>query len=233
MSVAEFVGFSASFMPFTIIVAAIAVSVVQRDLRAPVMFAGIIISGLLYSSFLWATMALLQRRADAGGLAPGGTGGRLFEHLTRLSNAGAGGCDTLIMPYITSGLIPRGNVFFLAWVTAYLAWSQSQWGSVKGAAPTNPYVWAGIAMSWLLIAYTWNNTYGPTNETCGPIWPTGILTALVGVILGLSYGALIGAISPTTLYFAPLASDNIRCNTARRQVFSCTIGGNSAPPPTN
>jgi len=233
MSVAEFIGFSASFMPFTIVVAAIAVSVILRDLRAPVMFAGIIISGLLYSSFMWAMMALLRRRVDAGGLAAGGAGQQLFDNLAALSNAGEGGCDTLIMPFISSGLIPRGNVFFLAWVTSYLAWAQSQWSNVKGAAPTNPYVWAGIALSWVLIGYTWNTPYGRGGETCGPIWPTGIVTALVGTVLGLSYGAMIGAISPTTLYFAPLSSDNIRCNTLRQQVFSCTIGDDAAPPPTS
>jgi hypothetical protein len=231
MSVAAFLGFSASFVPFTIVVAAIAISVIQRNIRAPVMFAGIIISALLLSAFLQALYGFLEGRAGAGGGGGGaGGGGVLLEALRNVATQGNGGCDTLILPYISSGMIPRANAFFMAWVTAYLAWSQSQWDH-KGGTPVNPFVWTGIALAWGLIAYSWRNEYpsdaGP--QTCGNFWPGGVISLVSGTILGLGYGALIGAIQPTALYFAPLASDNVVCTAPRRQVFSCTIGSGTPP----
>ena len=229
MSIPAFLGFSASFIPFIIVVSAIAVTVMQRNIRAPVMFAGVIISALLFSGFLWGMYQLLQHRAAGG--AGGAGGGALFEGLQNLANRGNGGCDTLILPYLTSGMIPRANAFFLAWVTAYLAWSQSQWSQASGGAPANPFVWTGIALAWALIAYTWKNQYPNPDgnpQDCGSLWPAGVGTMAAGVLLGLSYGALVGAISPTTLYFAPLASDNVMCTSPRRQVFSCTIGSSAA-----
>jgi len=222
MSVAEFIGFSASFVPFIIVVAAIAVTVVQRNLRAPVMFSGIVISSLLFSSFLWGMSEMLRKAADARGGGPsGGIGDKLQTALTKIATQGAQGCNTLMLPYITTGLIPRANAFFLAWVTAYLAWSQSQWAKA-GGTPTNPFVWVGMAIAWVLTAWTWNRQYG--GETCGD-WPVSLGTVLAGTVLGLTWGAVIGAVSPTTLYFAPLASDNVVCTAPRKSVFSCTIGG--------
>jgi hypothetical protein len=229
MSVAEFVGFSASFVPFIIVVAAIAVTVVQRNLRAPVMFAGIIISAFLFAGFLWLTASLLGDAnpapdpSGAGGAGDRTMGDALREALQNTADQGAQGCNTLMLPYITTGLIPRGNAFFMSWVTAYLAWSQSQWNKA-GGTPVNAFVWTGMALAWALIAWNWNAKYGPDQVTCGGLAPSAA-TMLAGTSLGLAYGAIIGAVSPTTLYFAPLASDNVVCSAPRRSVFSCTIGG--------
>lgn len=228
MAFAQFLGFSASFVPFTIVVAAIAVSVVQRNLRAPVMFAGLVFSSLLFASFLQITLTLLQRQAaGAAGDDPAAGGGiadRLQAGLLDAATRGAYGCNTLMLPYITTGLIPRANAFFMAWVTAYLAWSSSQW-SKAGGTPSNPFVWVGIALAWVLTGWTWNTRYN--GQTCAGPWGSAA-TILAGTVLGLSWGAIVGAVSPTSLYFAPLASDNVVCTAPRKQVLSCTIGG-SAP----
>lgn len=227
MAVAQFLGFSASFVPFTIVVAAIAVSVVQRNLRAPIMFAGLVFSSLLFASFLQITLTLLQRQVNGAAgddpAAGGGVADRLRTGLMNAAAQGAYGCNTLVLPYITTGLIPRANAFFLAWVTAYLAWSQSQWAKA-GGTPTNPFVWVGIALAWVLTGWTWNTLYN--GQTCAGPWGSAA-TMLAGTVLGLTWGAIIGAVSPTSLYFAPLASDNVVCTAPRKQVLSCTIGGST------
>ena len=214
MSVAAFMDFSYTYMPFIITVSAIAVSVVQRDLRAAIMLAGIIISGFLY------TEAILRAIMTVTG--------EDFERFKMVNKI----CErnNPVLPSLTQGIMPKANLFYLAWVTAYLAWSNSQWASAQNR---NIYVWFGIGLAWMVVMY---NSFkqrtaeaiidtGP--EPCPGLYPRGIMSLVGGIVFGLSYGALIGAISPTSLYFAPLSSSNMTCAEPRSKTYRCTIGNNN------
>lgn len=206
--------FSYTYMPFIITVSAIAVSVVQRDLRAAIMLAGVIISGFLYTeAILRAIMKVTGKDFE------------LFQKVNMVCEV-----NNPVLPSLTQGIMPKANVFYLAWVTAYLAWSNSQWASQQNQ---NIYVWFGIALAWMIVMY---NAYmqrnagaivGDTAAPCPGLYPEGIMSLVGGIVFGLSYGALIGAISPTSLYFAPLSSSNMTCAEPRSKTYRCTIGNNN------
>lgn len=210
MGFAEFTNFSYAFLPFIITISAIAVSVTQRNLRAPIMLSGFILSAFLYSNIL---APILQVIGGTGG--EDGEGGGIPDFTA---------CEkyNAMLPYLSIGLVPKANLFFLTWVTAYLSWSQGQW---SGVGSTNGYLWAGIALAWILaLGNVWQTSQTPG---CAPMYPYGIITLVAGVIFGIGYGALVGSISPTSLYFAPLASDNVVCARPSKQTFKCTIGSNN------
>ncbi len=216
MSVAEFMDFSYTYLPFIITISAIAVSVVQRDLRAAIMLAGIIISGFLYTeTILRFIVKILEKDGDFEKF-------KLVNKICELNNP--------VLPSLTQGIMPKANMFYLAWVTAYLAWSNSQWSAPQNK---NIYVWFGIALAWLIVftnLYKQSDTgvdLGTGLEPCPKLYPYGIMSLVAGIIFGLSYGAIIGAVSPTSLYFAPLSSNNITCAEPRSKTYRCTIGNNN------
>ena len=215
MSIAEFMDFSYTYLPFIITISAIAVSVVQRDLRAAIMLAGIIISGFLYTETILRFLVEIREGGDFEKF-------KLVNKICELNNP--------VLPSLAQGIMPKANMFYLAWVTAYLAWSNSQWSAPQNK---NIYVWFGIALAWLIVLtniYKQSDTgadleTGP--EPCPKLYPYGIMSLVAGIIFGLSYGAIIGAVSPTSLYFAPLSSNNITCAEPRSKTYRCTIGNNN------
>jgi hypothetical protein len=214
MSVAAFMDFSYTFMPFIITVSAIAVSVVQRDLRAAIMLAGIIISGFLYTEAILRAVITVTGENFA-----------TFQKVNKICNN-----NNSVLPALTQGIMPKANLFYLAWVTAYLAWSNSQWASAQNQ---NIYVWFGIALAWMIVMF---NAYKQSGAkaivdggeiACPGLYPKGIMSLVGGIVFGLSYGAIIGAVSPTSLYFAPLSSSNMTCAEPRSKTYRCTIGNNN------
>ena len=222
MSIVAFMDFSYTYLPFIITISAIAVSVVQRDLRAAIMLAGIILSGFLYTEIIFRFYSRLTSTEEEF---------KTFEILNKICEI-----NNPVLPGLTQGIMPKANIFYLAWVTAYLAWSNSQWVSPQNQ---NIYVWFGVALAWLIAMFNQYKQAGAQAflpdqtlnanvlKTCPSFYPYGVMSLIGGIVFGIGYGALIGAISPTSLYFAPLSTSNVTCAEPRTKTYRCTIGNNN------